>query len=188
MRSAPQIQRGLGGASNDRIISAIDAEGGRFPARKLDVHRRGLLHDAVSVFVFDGDQMLIQRRAPGKYHCGGLWANACCTHPDWGEDAAHSARRRLGEELGIDLELTPCAETTYRADVGGGMVEHEHVRMFRAHVDRTALQFTLNPDEVSQVRWVSRATLEQEASTAPETLAPWLRIYLQRWDSLGFGS
>ena len=35
---------------------------------KLDVHQRGLLHRAFSVFLFDGDKMLLQRRAEGKYH------------------------------------------------------------------------------------------------------------------------
>ncbi|XBQ17709.1 MAG: NUDIX domain-containing protein [Oceanicaulis sp.] len=151
----------------------------------MDAHRRGLLHDAVSVFVFDGPDMLVQRRAAGKYHCGGLWANACCTHPDWGEDAAASARRRLREELGIDLPLTEVGLTVYRADVGGGLVEHERVRIFRASADRAALRFDLDPDEVSEVRWASPAALIEEARTAPGTIAPWLKVYLDRWDTLG---
>ena len=73
-------------ASDDaRLIAAIDGDGQRFAIDKLEAHRKGLLHDAVSVFVFDGEDMLIQQRAAAKYHCPGLWANACCTHPDWGE-------------------------------------------------------------------------------------------------------
>jgi len=143
------------------------------------------LHDAVSVFVFDGSETLLQRRAASKYHCAGLWANACCTHPDWGEDAGVSARRRLGEELGVDLDLTEFALTTYRADVGGGMVEHERVRLFRADVDRRTLAFDLNPVEVSDVRWVSRQALLRETAETPERFAPWRRIYLDRWDALG---
>lgn len=185
MRPAPKIRRRLTSGPDDRIISAIGPDGARFPVEKLKAHREGLLHDAVSVFVFDGPETLLQRRAAAKYHCAGLWANACCTHPDWGEDAGASARRRLGEELGVDLALTEFALTTYRADVGSGMVEHERVRLFRADVDRRALAFALNPQEVSEVRWVSREALMREAAETPERFAPWLRIYLDRWDQLG---
>lgn len=187
MRPAPQIWRRLTPAPDDRLIPAIAADETRFPVGKLAAHRAGLLHDAVSVFVFDGDHTLLQRRAAGKYHCAGLWANACCTHPDWGEDAAASARRRLGEELGVDSELTEFAQTTYRADVGGGLIEHERVRLFRADVDRRTLAFDLNPLEVAEVRWVSREVLLRERAQTPERLAPWLRIYLDRWNALGLG-
>lgn len=185
MRPAPRFQRGLDAASDARTIAAIGEDGRRFPVDKMEAHRRGLLHDAISVFIFDGDQVLLQRRAAGKYHCGGQWANACCTHPDWGEDAAASARRRLKEELGVDIALTEVGLTTYRADVGGGLIEHERVRVFRGEADRNTLEFDLNPDEVEAVRWVSLDALRQEAQAAPETLTPWLRIYLDRWAPLG---
>ena len=68
---------------------------------KLAVHRLGLRHPAGSVFVLRGGDVLLQRRAAGKYHTPGLWANTCCTHPHWGEAAADCAARRLREELGI---------------------------------------------------------------------------------------
>ena len=71
------------------------------PVDKLECTSRGLRHKAVSVFVMRGNAMLIQRRALGKYHTPGLWANTCCTHPDWDEDPLDCARRRLAEELGI---------------------------------------------------------------------------------------
>ena len=188
MRSEPPILRRLDAARDARTISAIDSSGRRFPIGKLDAHRQGLLHDAVSVFIFDGEDMLIQRRAAGKYHCAGLWANACCTHPDWGESAAASARRRLLEELGIDLPLTETGLTTYRADVGGGLIEHERVRVFQAHAGRETLRFDLNPAEVSEIAWMSRAELAAAAEAAPERFAPWLRIYLKRWDGLGLAA
>ena len=76
-------------------------DGRRVPVGKLEVHQRGLRHKAVSVFVLDGTRVLIQKRAAGKYHTPGLWANTCCTHPLWEEDAAFCAVRRLREELGI---------------------------------------------------------------------------------------
>ena len=67
------------------------------PVEKLAAHQRGLKHMAVSVFLVSGDGILIQQRAMGKYHTPGLWANTCCTHPEWGEAASVCAVRRLDE-------------------------------------------------------------------------------------------
>ena len=77
-------------------------EGRLVPFDKIAAHLEGKRHQAVSVFVVDGKRVLIQRRAMGKYHTPGLWANTCCTHPHWGEAPEECARRRLREELGIE--------------------------------------------------------------------------------------
>ena len=67
----------------------------------------------------------------GKYHTPGLWANTCCTHPNWDEAPLDCAHRRLQEELGItDAHLTYRDTVEYRADVGGGLIEHEVVDIF----------------------------------------------------------
>ena len=60
---------------------------------KLEAHQKGLLHRAFSVFIFNKKgEMLLQQRAINKYHSGGLWTNACCSHPAEGEDTiAHYA-------------------------------------------------------------------------------------------------
>ena len=38
------------------------------PVEKFEVHKLGLRHKAVSVFVFYQGQLLIQQRAMSKYH------------------------------------------------------------------------------------------------------------------------
>jgi len=49
---------------------------------KMEAHLKGRLHRAFSIFIFnDKNEMLLQQRATGKYHSGGLWTNACCSHP-----------------------------------------------------------------------------------------------------------
>lgn len=167
------------------VIPAIAADGSLYPVEKLAAHRAGLLHLAVSVFVFSREgELLIQRRAAGKYHSGGLWANSCCSHPNWGEDIAASAQRRLTEELGFSSELTPAGRLDYRAPVSGGLTEWERVQAFRAEVDRTTLTLALDPAEVSDVRWAQPRQLMVEAAATPDRFAPWFRIYLERWDEL----
>jgi isopentenyl-diphosphate delta-isomerase len=145
---------------------------------KLEVHQRGLRHKAVSVFVMRGREVLLQRRALGKYHTPGLWANTCCTHPRWGESDLACAARRLHEELGISgLALQRSGGIEYRADVGGGLIEHEVVEVFSAQTPAHLVPQP-DPDEVMQTRWITLETLEDEVQATPEKFTPWLRIYL----------
>lgn len=157
------------------------------PREKLEVHRLGLRHPAISVFVVAGERILIQQRALSKYHTPGLWANTCCTHPHWDEEMAPAAHRRLHEELGITgLDLQPVGQIEYRAEVGEGLTEHELVSVFMA---RCGLDLALAPDpaEVAQTRWVDLATLEREIRATPQAFTPWLRIYLAEHRAQIFG-
>ena len=102
----------------DRPVGTLD---------KLAVHQKGLLHRAFSVFLLDVPRrrMLLQKRAPGKYHSSGLWANTCCSHPRPEEDTLEAARRRLYEETGLRSELTELFTFIYRAEFDNGLSEYE---------------------------------------------------------------
>lgn len=158
------------------------------PVEKLEVHQRGLRHPAVSVFVMRKTDMLIQRRALGKYHTPGLWANTCCTHPEWGESPTDCAIRRLKDELGI-TGLFPARRDTieYRAEVGGGLTEHEVVELFVVEAGDD-LRVTPNPAEVMEVRWVGLYDLAAEISRHPNRFTPWMQIYMQEHRDRIFGS
>lgn len=157
------------------------------PVDKLEAHVKGLRHKAVSVFVLRGDDVLIQRRAMGKYHTPGLWANTCCTHPGWDEPSLDCANRRLREELGI-TGLAPDFRdrVEYRADVGGGLTEHEVVDIFVARATED-LSVAANPDEVMQTEWLSLSALRERVAQAPSRFTPWLRIYLDTYADRIFG-
>ena len=155
---------------------------------KIRVHRAGLRHKAVSVFVMRGDELLLQKRAAGKYHTPGLWTNTCCTHPHWGEAVRDCAARRLQEELGIvGLAPLPRGEVEYRASVGNGMTEHEVVDIF---VAEAGPNLTIEPDpaEVADVRWTTLADLRRDVAARPERFTPWLRIYLELHSGSIFGA
>ncbi|MDX2288926.1 MAG: NUDIX domain-containing protein [Hyphomicrobiaceae bacterium] len=168
------------------VIPGIGADGSLYPIDKLEAHRRGVLHLAISVFVFCGPALMIQRRAEGKYHSGGQWANTCCTHPDFGEDLPVAAVRRLREELGLELDqpLRHAAVLDYRADVGCDLIEHERVHVYRGDVASQTVALALDPSEVAEVAWVEPAELARDARLTPARYTPWLRIYLERWPEL----
>ena len=155
------------------------------PVEKLEVHKLGLRHKAVSVFVFYQGQLLIQQRAMSKYHSPGLWANSCCTHPEWDEDDLTCAHRRLQDELGMqDMALLPAGELEYRANVGNDLIEHEVVQTFVALCEHEP-SVSPNPDEVMSYRWVDPITLERLIATAPDRYTEWLKIYFcEHFDAL----
>ncbi len=158
------------------------------PVEKLKAHRLGLRHQAISVFVLRGETILLQQRALGKYHTPGLWANACCTHPHWGEASETCAVRRLREELGISgLSLEHRHNLEYRADVGGGLIEHEVVDVYVAQAAE-ATTMTLDPEEVMNTAWISYHELSASIKTNPEDYTPWLRIYMNDYAAHIFGS
>ena len=155
------------------------------PIEKLEVHKLGLRHKAVSVFVFYQGQLLIQQRAMSKYHSPGKWANTCCTHPEWDEDDLACAHRRLEDELGMrDLTLVSAGELEYRAHVGNDLIEHEVVQTF-VEVCEHEPSITPNPDEVMAYNWVDPITLERLIATAPDQHTEWLKIYFrEHFDAL----
>ena len=170
------------------MIPAVKESGRLEPIEKMEAHRTGQLHLAVSVFVHDAaGRLLIQRRAASKYHCPGQWANTACTHPHWGEPPAAAARRRLREEIGFTTDLTERRTIDYRADVGNGLVEHERVTLYTARLDAEPM-IRPNPSEVDATRWVDPAGLAAMLRDEPGTLTPWFRIYLARFtDFEAFG-
>lgn len=172
---------------DDRAIPAW-RDGVLQPLDKLTVHRLGLRHPAVSVFVRVGNAYLWQQRAAGKYHSGLLWANACCTHAAWGEDPALCARRRLTEELGIDLgPVRPLGQVEYRARVAPDMVEHEVVDVFLAEADSRPV-LSPDPAEVAATEWLDLAALDQRIARHPDQFTPWLKLYLSDHRAELFGT
>jgi isopentenyl-diphosphate delta-isomerase len=162
-------------------------EGTLTPVEKLEVHKKGLRHKAVSVFVMRGDRILLQQRALSKYHTPGLWANACCTHPHWDEQPLTCAQRRLEEELGITgLPLTFRERVEYRAVVGNGLIEHEVADIFVANAG-PELEPVANPAEVMDTAWMSLNDLLAEIQRDPTIYTPWLKIYLSDHSAKIFG-
>ena len=163
------------------LVDAKDRELGVAP--KLDVHRTGALHRAVSVFLFDSNRaLLLQRRARTKYHSGGLWSNTCCGHPRPGETALDAARRRLREELGIACDLFPAACFQYFAQVGEGLVENELDHVFFGYFDGAV---TPVRDEVEEIRWTPMEDVIRDVARSPADYTPWLSLALRHLEHHG---
>lgn len=158
---------------NDEIIlvDIFDNETGH--TDKADAHKRGLLHRAFSVFAVHDGHMLIQKRARGKYHSGGLWTNACCSHPREGESLAQAVPRRMLEELGFESEARELFSFVYRHVFSDGLIEYEYDHVFLTDCDRP---LKLNPEEAEDAAWVSFEELARDLQTRPERYTVWFQI------------
>lgn len=159
----------------ERVILVDEQDSPQGDGDKLGVHRLGQLHRAFSIFVFNakGD-VLLQRRAAGKYHFAGLWSNSCCGHPRPGEATATAAARRLGEELGFQTPLTERMQLIYRAeDAESGLIEYEYLHIFIGlYVDDPRP----DPAEVSAWRWTPVDVIRRAIGKTPQTFTPWFRL------------
>ena len=138
---------------------------------KLDVHLRGKLHRAFSVFLFDGDRLMIQKRAAGKYHSAGLWANTCCSHPRLGETLPEAVERRLQFECGISgVPVREVGRFVYRACFENGLTEYESDHVFIGEYSGTS---SPDPEEIEELCLVELDSLKQDMIIHPEKYAAW---------------
>lgn len=145
---------------------------------KLEAHTTGTLHRAFSVFIFNSDgEMLIHQRAAGKYHGGGLWTNACCSHPQPGEDIMESARARLNDEMGIDCLLHKAFTFIYNSPVENGLTEHEYDHVFIGYTDQIPEP---DPLEVQHFYWMQIEPLREFIREHEEMFTVWFRMAFER--------
>ncbi len=144
---------------------------------KMKTHKEGKLHRAFSIFIFNSKgEMLLQKRAKSKYHSGGLWSNACCSHPRPGEELEQAAHRRLKEEMGFDCDLQKAFHFVYKTNLDNDLTEHEFDHVFIGEYDE---EVEINPNEAEDFKWVIIASLKEDVEKNPENYTVWFKIALR---------
>ncbi len=146
---------------------------------KMECHEKGLLHRAFSVFIWNSDgKMLLQKRAQKKYHSGGLWTNACCSHPRINEDMESACHRRLQEEMGFDCPLQKLFCFTYKAHLPNGLIEHEYDHVFYGIYDGPI--DNVNLSEVECANFVDISWLQEDIKVHPHHYTSWFLLAIDR--------
>ena len=160
-------------------VILVDSEDNQIGVEeKLKAHQDAKLHRAFSIYIFNSrGELLIQQRALGKYHCPGIWANTCCSHPrpdDKLEDAVH---RRLVEEMGFDTELSEVMKFVYKVEFENGLTENEFLHVLIGEADASVV---MNPEEVNDYRWISISDLKKDIAENPDKYAYWFKITIEK--------
>ena len=149
---------------------------------KMAAHRNAVLHRAFSVFIFNSKgEMLLQQRAQRKYHSGGLWTNACCSHPLPGEDTGAAARRRLTEEMGFQTPLEKIFSFTYRSEFDNGLTEHEYDHVYTGVFDGPIYA---NKEEVNDYCFKKMSEIATTLNSHAQKYTAWFHIafpLVQKW-------
>lgn len=149
---------------------------------KMKAHEEGRLHRAFSILLYNSKgEMLIHKRAEGKYHCGGLWTNACCSHPMPEELPIAAAHRRLQEEMGMKADLNFCFSFIYKAPFDNGLTEHEYDHVFKGVTDAIPEP---NPEEVADWKYISVEALKMDVKAFPENYTVWFRLILDELERI----
>ncbi|WP_235853981.1 isopentenyl-diphosphate Delta-isomerase [Mucilaginibacter terrenus] len=157
------------------LVDSDDRETGVM--EKMEAHRKGLLHRAFSVIVFnDEGQMLLQQRALSKYHSAGLWSNTCCSHPRPGEETHAAANRRLLEEMGFECELKEIFTFRYRAELENGLTEHEIDHVYLGNYNGIP---EINAEEADAWRYADLEELTADAAANPDHYTYWFKVLLK---------
>ncbi len=159
------------------LVNEKDQELGTM--EKLEVHQKGLLHRAFSVFVFnDKNELLLQQRALNKYHSGGLWTNTCCSHPMPGENVVVAAKRRMVEEMGMNTSPRPLFSFIYKAELENNLIEHELDHVLIAYSND---QPQLSPEEATEFKWMPIDLIRQDMEVNPTKYTAWFKIILKEY-------
>jgi isopentenyl-diphosphate Delta-isomerase len=145
---------------------------------KIEAHKKGLLHRAFSIFVFNSDnELLLQKRADSKYHSPGLWTNTCCSHPMPNSTLENDIHKRLKNEMGFDCELKKSFTFIYKTEFENGLIENEFDHVFIGCYDDEPKP---NPDEVSDYKWINLDELKKDIIDNPNNYTYWLKKIIDR--------
>jgi isopentenyl-diphosphate delta-isomerase len=150
---------------------------------KMQAHVEGKLHRAFSVFIVNADnKMLLQKRAAKKYHSPNLWTNACCSHPAPNENIFNAAKRRLNEELGMEIiDMKKIFTFQYKAELENDLIEHELDYVLWAKSDEVV---KLNADEASDFIFLSKEEIKIKIAENPEQFTVWFKLIFPKIENL----
>ena len=164
---------------HDRVVLVDTKDNEIALMDKMEAHKKGLLHRAFSVLIFNSEnKFLIQRRAATKYHSAGLWSNTCCSHPSANETILEASHRRLKEEMGLTCEkLKKLYHFIYKIEFENGLSEHELDHVVVGHSNQEPI---LNPKEASEWKYISYEDLKKEISENPDQYTFWFKELFEK--------
>lgn len=163
----------IGTATEDERFDVVSTEDEVVEVKtRAEVHRLGLRHRAIHVFVFNAaGEIFLQRRSMNKDSAPGKWVSSCSGHVDSGEDYDPAAKRELGEEIGLyePLEFARSFKVEACRETG-----NEFVWLYTCKAEGP---FELDPLEISEGKWVSLEDLEVWIDARPRDFS-WSFLYL----------
>ncbi|MCP4847295.1 MAG: ribosomal RNA small subunit methyltransferase A [Verrucomicrobiaceae bacterium] len=152
--------------SDDEMFDVVDDDNVVIgQGTRSEVHKRGLQHRAVHVFVFNSlNELYLQKRSNLKDSAPSLWGSSASGHLDAGENYQSAASRELGEELGVNADVQEVGNLKACEATGA-----EFVRLFRAEHGGA---FESPCSEVETGMFMSTVDIARWVERRPQDFAP----------------
>lgn len=159
------------------LVNDQDDQIGLMP--KMEAHKKGVLHRAFSVFIFNSkNELMLQQRAAHKYHSPLLWTNTCCSHQRDGETNIEAGTRRLSEEMGFTTALKEVTTFIYKAPFDNGLTEHEFDHVMTGFYEMDPV---INKEEVEAWKWMPVEAVKSDIESNPEIYTAWFKIIFKNF-------
>ena len=161
------------------LVNDQDEQIGLMP--KMEAHKKGVLHRAFSVFIFNSkNELMLQQRAAHKYHSPLLWTNTCCSHQRDGETNIEAGTRRLSEEMGFTTALKEVTSFIYKAPFDNGLTEHEFDYVMTGFYEMDPV---INKEEVEAWKWMPVEAVKSNIESNTEIYTAWFKIIFKNFYS-----
>ena len=162
---------------SDELLDVVD-DNDKVNSQELRtvVHKRGLQHRGVHVFLFTREgRLLIQQRSKDRATSPSLLDCSVSEHVQAGEDYLTAAQRGMKEELG--LKGTQVREiVTFRMNYGPH--DNEISRLFQGSVDPALVQF--DRGEIEGIYYFNLVDLLEQMKAHEEAFCKWF-VQIIRW-------
>jgi isopentenyl-diphosphate delta-isomerase len=146
---------------------------------KLEAHQKGVLHRAFSILLFNSNgEILLQKRSDEKYHSGGLWTNTCCSHPLPDESMEQATRRKLIQEMGVDVHTEFAYKFIYKTNLDKNLIEHECDYVFTGTFNDAPI---INKEEVADWKFMDLKSLRKDILENPENYTYWFKLIVTQY-------
>jgi len=140
----------------------------------------GSFYRLVQIVVRDEQgNFLLQKRSMEKPLYPGRWTNAASGHVDEGETYETSAPRELAEEIGVTTPLTFVGKFLVQKQEEDKII-NQFNGVFEGRIAGNT-KLTLQPEEVSETRWIAPEELRQMIDRSPNSFTPAMVRALQEF-------
>lgn len=149
----------------DRVDTA-DRRVGRIRRREVFSQRAGFR--VVHVFLFEkGGRLLLQQLSPQRERHPLRWGSSVAGYLHAGEAVQHGAKRRLREELAIELPLHKYGSLR--------VADHGATKFVTLFTATGGLPRIAEPQHIRDLRWWSLSDLDDRVENKPESFTPTFR-------------
>jgi isopentenyl-diphosphate Delta-isomerase len=141
------------------------------------IHRLGLRHRSVHIFVFNTvDELYLQLRREHKDQYPRHWDTSAAGHVSPGESYTAAAARESAEELGLEENLIRLAQVPACPETGW-----EHVVLFQC---RTGTKPAPNPEEIESGAFFTLEEIDRLLGDVDIPITPAFRLLYDLWKKI----